>query len=113
MKTFLEKDLGWTALKARTAGQGIAYLMRDPTDRYFAAIELKADGSIMVTVGNETRVVPGVRTIASTLNLNADAAVESQKRLLYQVLERLIRNHRDESQVDIEDMMERFSRGKL
>lgn len=113
MKRFLERDLGWTTLSARTIGHSISYLMKDPTGRHLATMEFKPEGSITVTIGNETRIIPGLEDISKTLKLNKEAAVDSQKRLLYQVLERLIRNHRDESQVDIEDMMERFSRGKL
>lgn len=111
MKTFLEKELGWKTLQAMTAGHGIMYLVEDPSGRYKVVLEIKADRSIRVTLGGETRNIPNPEAIGEVLGRKATKL--DQGRILYQVLEKLMRKHREPTKAEIEDMMERFSRGHL
>lgn len=113
MKRILEGELGWKTLQAKTAGHSVLYLMRDSSDKHTVLFEFKADGSIAVTYDNETRQVPNRQDLGKALGLLGPATKHDQVRILDQVLEKLVRRHREETQAMVEDMMARFGRGKL
>lgn len=117
MKKFLEKELGWKTLQAKTAGHSVLYLMRDATDKHTVMFEFKASGSVGITYGGETRIIPDPKSVVKALglpdNLPEEEQISVQRRVLDQALDKLIRKHREETQAMVEDMMERFGRGKL
>ena len=114
MHRFMENDLGWKTLKARTAGHTVSYLMQEPgKNKHLVVLEVHADDTCKVTLEGETRTIPSRQDIGVALGLESIATKLQQGRILSQVLDELLRRHRGHTQADVEDMMDRFARGHL
>ena len=114
MHKFMEQDLGWRTLRAKTCGHSVHYLMQEPgRGGHYLDLEVKADDTCELTLDGETRVIPSRQDIGVALNLNKTATKLQQGRILSQVIDELIRRHRTVTQADVQDMMEKFARGHL
>lgn len=114
MHKFMEQDLGWKTIKARTYGHSVTYLMKEPSNgKHYIELEIKADDTCDITLNGETRTIPSRQDITKALNLKKAATKLEQGRILSQVIDELIRRHRTVTHADVEDMMAKFARGHL
>lgn len=114
MHRFMEKELGWRTLVAKTSGHSVKYLMQEPgSEPHLIELEVKADDSCSLTLEGESRTIPSRQDIGTALRLGKIATKLQQGRILSQVIDELLRRHRGATQADVEDMMERFSRRHL
>jgi hypothetical protein len=111
MKQFMEKELGWKALKVRLSGHDTIYLMK--SGKHLLQLEAKSDGSYTLMYNQESRTVPNLETITKALNLKQPATKLDQARILDQVIDKLIRKNRGYTEAEVHDMMERFANGHL
>jgi hypothetical protein len=109
MKSFMEKDLGWKCIKARTSGQDIHYLMQKGNQ--VLQLETKADGSYLIAYCQENRIIPNLELIAVALKLQKATKLD-QCRILSQVIDMLLSRHRGATESEVQDMMQSFASGR-